>query len=224
MMNRAKCSECGLVNFASSDACRRCGAALLPDAPAFAPAVGAPAFHGRGLGRWVLWILGVTTIILAIAYASLLVTSHGLSPEERRLVMAAVDVIDRAGYSRESFVMRHLVRYRSTDNWWNRYVGHFTAYAATNFPFGIVTLYPTFFKYPVDDIERATILLHESSHLFGEREEAALQRVWIEKEKLGWTSARYGHTRVWKNTREWTAGSVPLLFRCGEDGQSDCLD
>jgi hypothetical protein len=133
-------------------------------------------------------------------------------------------VLDQAGFSREAFTLSHVVSYRRTDNWWNRYVGHQTAYAATNFPFGVVTLYPAFFKYPVDDTERATILLHESYHVLGDREEAALQRVWIEKRRLGWTSSRYDHTRVWKNTREWTSAAVPNLFRCGEDRQSDCLD
>jgi hypothetical protein len=53
---------------------------------------------------------------------------------------------------------RRVVSFRRTDNWWNRYVGHPTAYEATNFPFAVMTIYPTFFKYPVDDIERATIL------------------------------------------------------------------
>ena len=162
--------------------------------------------------------------ILIGCYVSLLASSDALSPEERQVVMNAVSELERAGFSRESLALRHVVSYRSTDNWWNRYVGHQTAYAATNFPFAVVTLYPTFFKYPVDDIERATILLHEAYHVFGEAEEAALQKVWIRKQKLGWTSLQYSHTRVWKNTREWTAGGVPLLFRCGPDGRSVCLD
>ena len=222
-MNRMKCTACGVVNFASSEICRCCGAELLPDAAEPKPAA-VPVEAGRSFGRSMLWILGVTAAILISFYASLLFSSQGLSIAERQIVMNAIGALERAGFSTESLVLRHLVSYRSTDNWWNRYVGHQTAYAATNFPFGVVTLYPTFFKYPVDDIERATILLHESYHLRGEREEAALQRVWIEKQKLGWTSVRYSHTRVWRNTREWTAGSVPLLFRCGQDRQSDCLE
>jgi hypothetical protein len=50
--------------------------------------------------------------------------------------------------------VRTVVSYRRTDNWWNQYVGHHAAYAATNFPFGVVTLYPAFFRYAVDDTER----------------------------------------------------------------------
>ena len=222
-MSRSKCLACGVINFANSESCRRCGAELPPAGLDLRPAAVA-IDDGRGFGSWFLWILAVTTTILISCYASLLVSSDGLSAEERQLVSSAIDELDRAGFSRESFALRHLVSFRSTDNWWNNYVGHQTAYAATNFPFAVVTLYPTFFKYPIDDIERATILLHESFHLLGGDEKEALQGVWIEKRKLGWTSLRYSHTRVWKNTREWTSGTVPLLFRCGADGQSDCLE
>jgi len=222
-MSSTKCHACGVINFANSQTCRRCGTELqlaeIDVQPAAVPIAG-----GRGFGRWVLWIFSVTAIILISCYVSLLASSDGLSAEERQLVTGAIDELDRAGFSRESFALRHLVSFRSTDNWWNDYVGHQTAYAATNYPFGVVTLYPAFFKYPVDDIERATILLHESYHLLGGDEAEALQGVWIEKHKLGWVSTRYSHTRVWKNTREWTSGSVPLLFRCGADGQSDCLE
>ena len=138
--------------------------------------------------------------------------------------MSAIVVLEQAGFSREAFTLGHVVSYRRTDNWWNWHVGHQTTYAATNFPFGVVTLYPAFFKFPVDDTERATILLHESHHVFGESEEAALQRVWFEKRRLGWTAPQYSHTRVWKNTREWTLTAVPKLFTCGDDRRSDCLE
>jgi hypothetical protein len=222
-MNRVKCSACGLMNFATGETCRRCAVELPLPQREFQP-LSAAVEASRGFDRWVLWIGGVTAIVLISCYVSLLLSSQGLSIEERRIVMDAISALEKADFVTESLVLRHLVSYRSTDNWWNRYVGHQTAYAAVNFPFGVVTLYPTFFKYPVDDIERATILLHESYHLLGQREEAALQRVWIQKRRLGWTSVRYSHTRVWKNTREWTAGTVPLLFTCGRDGQSDCLE
>jgi hypothetical protein len=222
-MSRTKCHACGVINFANAVACRRCGAEL-PAEPIAVEASAAPIDEGRSFGRWVLWIVGVTAAILIGCYMSLIVSSEGLGVEERQVVAKAIGELELAGFTRESVSLRHLVSYRSTDNWWNRYVGHQTAYAATNFPFAVVTLYPAFFKYPVDDVERATILLHESYHLLGEGEGAALRRVWIAKARLGWTSARYSHTRVWKNTREWTAGSVPVLFRCGSDGQSDCLE
>ena len=172
----------------------------------------------------MLWIFGVVATILTTAYASLLLTSEPVTPHERQVLMEAIQVLDGAGFSREASALRRVVSFRRTDNWSNRYVGHPTAYAATNFPFAVMTIYPTFFKYPVDDIERATILLHESYHLFGDDEKFALRRVWLVKDRLGWTSLGYGHTRVWKNTREWTLAEIPSMFTCGEDGQSDCLD
>ena len=47
-MNRMKCSACGVVNFANSETCRRCGAELLSDAPELKPAAG-PVEEGRSL-------------------------------------------------------------------------------------------------------------------------------------------------------------------------------
>jgi hypothetical protein len=221
-MNSVKCTGCGLVNFATNDVCRRCGTGVFPE-PRQIEAPSASDGTERGFWQWLLWAFGTTVTILAIAYASLLVTSDGLTSDERATVMDAVAVLEHANFSKEARALRHLASFRSSDHWWNRYVGHPTAYAATNFPFGVVTLYPAFFALPVDDIERATILLHESHHLFGEGEQEALQYVWIAKKQLGWTSARYRHTRVWRNTREWTVGTVPNLFTCG-GGQDDCLE
>jgi hypothetical protein len=162
--------------------------------------------------------------ILTTAYASLLVTSEGLTSDERRMVAQAIVVLEQNGFTREASALSYLAIFRRTDNWWNQYVGHQTAFAATNFPFGVVTLYPAFFRFPVDDTERATILLHEASHLFGGREEEALQLVWESKRRLGWTEARYGATRVWKNTREWTKDAIPAFFGCGPDNESDCFE
>jgi hypothetical protein len=221
-LNSIKCTGCGLMNFAASPTCRRCDTPLA--AHPEPPLVPAATYHGRSFGRWLIWIAGVTLTILVTAYASLLVTSQPLSAHERQVVTNAILVLDEAGFSSEASALRHLVSFRQTDNWWNRYVGHPTAYAATNFPFAVITIYPAFFRFPVDDTERATILLHESYHLFGDDEKFALQRVWLAKERLGWTSLRYSHTRVWKNTREWTVGAVPSMFTCGDDGRSDCLE
>ena len=222
-MNSTKCTSCGLVNFVNDEACRRCGGHLMAG---YAPLTDRVEVHDdrRGFWEYILWASGVTITILGLGYGSLLYTSEPLTADERKVVTDAVRVLDESGFSQQTFALRHLVSFRRTDHWWNRYVGHQTAYAATNFPFGIVTLYPTFFKYPVDEREHATILLHESYHLFGDGEEKALERVWKEKQRLGWTAARYGSTRVFKNTREWTSGSVPSLFTCGADGQSDCLE
>jgi hypothetical protein len=181
-------------------------------------------FGGRTFGRWVRWVLGVVVAVVTTMYLSLLLTSDGLTPEERTVVMDAIALLESRGFEREVRPLRRVVSFRRTDNWWNAYVGHDTAYASTNFPFGVVTLYPAFFRYPLDDVERAAILLHEAYHVYGEREEVILQRVWLRKRQLGWTGGLYGDSRVWKNTREWTAAAVPPLFACGRDGRSDCLD
>ena len=176
----------------------------------------------RSLGQWILWIAGVTVVILLSAYGSLLVTSDGLDAEQGAAVRRAIGVLKQNGFSREVSVLDRFVAWRSTDNWWNEYVGHQRAYAATNFPFAVVTVYPPFFTVAIDDVERAAILLHEAYHVLGDDEEQVLRHVWLAKQRIGWTNERYAHTRVWRNTREWTAGTVPGLFRCGLDGQSDC--
>ena len=67
----------------------------------------------------------------------------------------------------EVFLLDRMTSFRATDHWWNEHVGHGQAYAATNFPFQIMTLYPAFFERSADDVERAIILLHEAQHLRG---------------------------------------------------------
>jgi len=229
-MPNSKCSQCGLVNFAGAAACKRCGAELCaPEVPAAAHA--APealteesAGAGRSLPRRALAGLGLSALILFGWYLSLLATSERASYSQRELVERAVGQIERAGLTRDAFLLRHLAAYRTSDNWWNRATGHAEAYAATNFPFEIVTLYPDFFAYATDDAERAVILLHEARHLGGAGEEEALATVWRDKWKLGWTREKYGQTRVWKNVSEFTRRYAPKLFRCGSDGQQDCTE
>jgi len=138
------------------------------------------------------------------------------------MVMRSISLLDRAGFSREVLMLRHFANYRATDNWWNRSLGHGDAYAATNFPLGVLTLYPPFFTVAVDDTERAAVLLHEAQHMWGSGEEVALERAWRGKLRLGWTVDKYGETRVWSNVKDWTRAGVPTLFRCGVDSLSDC--
>ena len=161
-------------------------------------------------------------MLLIIWYVSLLVSSDGLQPDQRAKVEAGITFLEQHGFDREVFVLRHLTTFRSSDSWWNRYLGHRDAYAATNFPFEIVTLYPEFFEVPVDDCERAAVLLHESRHLLGDGEEAALMTTWKNKRRLGWTSDRYRQTRVWDATERLTKAQFPYMFQCGSDSQSDC--
>ena len=255
-MSKSKCTNCGLVNFASAFECKRCGASLEAgdkgQAPPHAFEAGRAfeaghAFEGRafedrratfedseefdevekprrGLLTRVAWILTVTCAVIVAWHASLLLTSDAATMNQRLQVRGAVEIIESRGFAREAFLLKRLTCFRTTDNWWNKSVGHGEAYAATNFPFEVVTLYPEFFKYPTDDTERAVVLLHEARHLAGADEREALVSVWRDKARLGWTREKYEHTRVWKNVTEITQRFAPELFTCGEDGRRDCAE
>ena len=221
-MSSKKCSQCGLVNFASELECRRCGTFLgsrdrVPDDVTEESKSGK-----RSLRKKLLWIAGATFSALLLCYVSLLASSERLTGEQKQIVYRAIAVLEQNGFKGDVFMLRHFASFRNTDNWWNKYLGHREAYAATNFPFEIVTLYPEFFAISVDDNERAVMLLHESYHLFGYGEVATLEGVWRNKSRLGWTADKYSQTKVWKNTIELTRNNVPQLFQCGPDGQSDC--
>ncbi len=220
-MNRNKCLRCDLVNVAQDKTCRRCGASLYGEELPGSSAVDEPV-QPRRIHHRLIWITGTTVVLLYVFYMSLLLTSTDLEYEQTQTVNRAIALLEQKGFGSRVFVLRSLVKYRSTDSWWNQSVGHHDAYAATNFPFEIMTLYSEFFLVAVDDEERAAILLHESYHLQGAGEETALERVWRDKERLGWTADKYGQTKVWKNTRDLTMTLVPSLFICGADGKSDC--
>ena len=234
-MNNRKCPGCGLVNFSSASECKRCSAPLEPAFAcasfdtATAPTSGFEDAHKEGKGRRslkrrALAVLGVTFALLVGCHASLLFTSTAATYDEREQVGRAVGLIEQGGFTREAFLLRRLTNFRTTDNWFNRYAGHANAYASTNFPFEIVTLYPDFFRYPVDDVERAVILLHEARHLAGANEEEACDSVWRDKARLGWTQEKYGKTRVWQNVTEVSRRHAPKLFDCGDDGEQDCYE
>lgn len=176
----------------------------------------------RSFLKRLAWVIGATMTVLIVFYLSLLLTSDGLQPGQRDQVNRAIAVLDEKGFSREAFVLKYLSSFRASDNWLNAYVGHRDAYAATNFPFEVVTLYPDFFSLPADDIERAAVLLHEARHLLGDGEEAALEMTWKNKRQLGWTAEKYGQTRVWDATEDLTRGRFAYMFQCGADEQADC--
>ena len=224
--SRRKCAGCGLVNASADEQCRRCGTALLVEKVSDSVYVDEPSQtkpKKRSFLKRVTWILGATGVLLIVFYASLLFSSNGLNTEQHEKVQRAIALLRARGFSREAFVLRRLASFRTTDNWLNAYVGHRDAYAATNFPFELVTLYPEFFEVPVDDCERAAVLLHEARHLLGDGEDAALEATWKGKQQLGWTSANYKQTRVWDATMRLTKARFPYMFQCGPDGQSDCL-
>jgi hypothetical protein len=180
-----------------------------------AAASGSRSWRNPTAGQQAIAITIVTLAILLAARTSLILTSEDLDWVQRERVDAAVALLRDRGFDKEAFVLGHVAHYRRSDNWWNRYVGHGEAYAATNFPFEVVTLYPRFFRVAVDDTERAVILLHEAQHLIGHGEDATLVYVWSSKQRIGWTEPRYGATRVWRDAKDWTAQSAPALFACG---------
>lgn len=221
---RQKCADCGLVNTGADEVCRRCGAPLANvefSGPEAEPEL--PDQSGkRNFLKRVIWVISATIVILIIWYASLLLSSDGLQADQQQKVQNAITILQQQGFSREAFVLTYLTTFRSSDNWLNAYAGHRDAYAATNFPFEVVTLYPDFFDLPIDDRERAAVLLHEARHLFGDGEDAALQTTWKSKKQLGWTADKYRQTRVWDATEHLTREKFPYIFQCAPDGQSDC--
>ncbi|HYP54671.1 MAG TPA: hypothetical protein VEQ42_14070 [Pyrinomonadaceae bacterium] len=243
-MNSSKCARCGLVQFNDAGDCRRCGATLDAATPHYTPAPscdtalraadawavvssesqGGRAARGRSLFRRALAVCVATALLLVVFYVSLLESAEPLGFEQRRSVERAVARIEQAGFGRDAFFLRRLASFRATDNWWNRTFGHQDAYAATNFPFEIVTLYPDFFDITTDDTERAAVLLHEARHLGGAGEEEAFESVWRDKDKLGWTRAAYGSTPVFLNVQEFTLRHAPRLFACGPERRADCTE
>ena len=219
---RKKCAQCGLVNAAADNVCRRCGADLDVDPIVTVGDETATPKKSRGFLKRVGFVLGLTLAILIIFYLSLLFTSDGVQDTQRDQIHRSIAILEEKGFGREVFVLKYLASYRTSDNWLNAYVGHRDAYAATNFPFEVVTLYSDFFSLPVDDTERAAVLLHEARHLLGDNEETALELSWKSKRQLGWTEDKYGHTRVWDATEDLTRTRFAYMFSCGADGQTDC--
>ena len=121
-------------------------------------------------------------------------------------------------------MLEHVTTFRGSDHWLNASVAKESAYAATNFPFEIMTLYPDFFVYPVDEVERAAILLHEARHLLGDDEKEAYSFVWENRQKLGWTRYKYAASPVWSNVQLQTRDLAPGLFNCPEKNLGDCTD
>lgn len=157
-------------------------------------------------------------------YLSLIFSSKRLTYEEKQTVQRAIAVLDEKGFSTEVFLLNYLTAFRANDNWLNASVPKENAYAATNYPFEIITVYPDFFTYPVDDTERAAILLHEAQHLKGAEEKEAYKFVWENRHRLGWTQETHGNSFIWKNVRLQTREQVPELFTCPDKHYADCTE
>lgn len=212
------CLHCKLYNELNQLNCRRCGHSLQKQRNKDRTS------NPYSTPRVFMRISLLTIFFLVAWYASLTNTSEPLRIEQRQAVERAINMLQQRGFTTEASLLRRVTTFRASDHWWNRQFDHPQAYAATNFPFEVMTLYPEFFTKSVDDTERAAILLHESYHLRGAGEEKAHGEVWRLKEKLGYTANKYGNTRVWTNMRDDTMTYVPQLFTCGASGKEDCTE
>lgn len=206
-----KCPNCRLVNFADLSACARCGAVL------------AGKKGGGILIRATICVCVLVAVVLGF-YLSLIASARSLDLEQKQVLRDAIAVLKQKGFADEAVMLDYFTVFRQDDNWLNASVAKETAYAATNFPFEIVTLYPDFFTYPKDDTERAAILLHEARHLYGDDETDAYKFVWKRRHQLGWTEDKYFDSVVWKNIRKQTRDDVPELFICPENDFGDCTE
>lgn len=218
-MNK-RCPNCKLTNFHDAENCARCRFDFVQ-----VSSTGARNSFGKSkLLRRIIVCLGAVLFALTGFYLSLLVSSKPLGYDEKIVVRRALEVIQEKGFSEEAFLLKNLAAFRANDNWLNASVEKENAYAATNFPFEIVTVYPDFFTYPVDDTERAAILLHEAQHLKGAEEKEAYEFVWKNRAKLGWTKGKYKNSVIWRNVRKQTREIAPHLFVCEMSDYGDCTE
>ena len=166
------------------------------------------------------------SIVLALVafYLSLVSTSLPPAQYQRPAIDRAIALLEEKGYDDEVFLLRRTVTFRSTDHWLNNFVPKENAYASTNFPFQIVTLYPDFYTKAVDDTERAMVLLHEARHLMGENENQAYAYVWRERKKLGWTLQTHGTTESYVTIEQQTRENAPEIFNCPNKPWEDCTE
>jgi hypothetical protein len=218
-MNR-KCCQCGLANYKTAQNCIRCGSILGESENISSNQL----FLNSALTRRIAVCLLVILATVAGFYATLIVTADPLDRDQRRTVDAAIAHLERSGFTREAFLLRRLTVFRSNDNWLNASVEKESAYAATNFPFEIITLYPDFFRFSVDDTERAAILLHEAQHLKGSDEQEAYEFVWRKKARIGWNSDPYIKSVIWRETRKQTKEYMPEIFVCDHKPYGDCTE
>lgn len=220
---KKKCPNCRLINFANAANCKRCQSELIevstfdPETPA------AKSFTAKFIVRFGGLIVAILIAVFGF-YLTLIVSAKRLDYTEQQTVKTAVAQLEEEGFSREVTLLRYLTAYRATDNWLNASVEKENAYAATNFPFEIMTIYPDFFHFPQDDTERAAILLHEAQHLKGADEKEAYSFVWKNRKQLGWTKEKYFNSVVWRNVRKQTKEIAPELFTCPANEYDDCTE
>lgn len=174
--------------------------------------------------RGAVYYATILLCVLSIFHSSLLITSQPLRADEVETLDRAIDLLEARGFGREAFLLRRVTVFRNTDNWLNSLAEKDNAYAATNFPFNVITLYPDFFYKAQDDTERAMILLHEARHLQGASEHDAYGYVWRNRQQLGWTILSHGMTESYITIEILTREAVPELFTCADRLWNDCTE
>ena len=216
---KKRCPNCQLVNFPHAPECVRCRFDLIEISAEMKNSWSVAKIFKRAAV-----CAAVCFVVLLGFYFSLLLTSASLKYEEKKQIQAAVKLLGEKGFDREVFLLGYLTSFRGNDNWLNASTKSENAYAATNFPFEIMTVYPDFFVYPADDVERAAILLHEAQHLKGADEKEAYEYVWRNRRRLGWTADTHGNSIVWRNLKRQTREFAPHLFVCDWKNEDDCTD
>lgn len=165
-----------------------------------------------------------SVLAVIVLYLSLVTTSQPLTDYEKPEIDRAIAVLEEKGFETEVFLLRNTTTFRRSDHWLNGMVFTEPAYAATNFPFQIVTVYSDFYVKAADETERAMILLHEARHLLGDGEPEAYAYVWLHREKLGWTLSSHGTTPVFTTIEQQTREFSPELFTCPGRLWNDCTE
>jgi len=221
-MNK-KCPNCHLINYATAENCLRCRHNLREVSSFETPGQRKKSFKFTILKRVAVCLFTVL-FTLSGFYISLIVSAKRLEYDQKKSIERSILILEDKGFGKEVFLLRYLTAFRGTDNWLNASIEKENAYAATNFPVEIMTIYPDFFTYPVDDTERAAILLHEAQHLKGADEKQAYEFVWKNRKQLGWTKENYGNSIVWLNVRKQTKEVAPNLFVCQINEYADCTE
>lgn len=181
-------------------------------------------FYKSKILRRVAVCIGAILFTIFGFYLSLIGSCERLSYQEKEIVEKAIAILDEKGFSNEVFLLNYLTAFRATDNWLNASVPKENAYAATNYPVEIMTIYPEFFTVTVDDAERAAIILHEAQHLKGADEKEAYKFVWENRRRIGWTRETHGKSVIWLNVRLQTKEYAPELFNCPDKVYGDCTE
>jgi hypothetical protein len=218
-MNK-KCPNCQLVNFSSAEFCRRCNFYL---GEAEIVSVSSGFLRSKFFKRALILVFACIFALFGF-YFSLIFSADKLTHDETIMVEQAINVLEQKGFSGEVFLLRYVTAFRGNDNWLNALVVKENAYAATNFPFEIMTVYPDFFTVTMDDTERASILLHEAKHLQGADEKEAYEFVWKNRKQLGWTKETHYNSIIWRSVRKQTKEYAPNLFVCDLNEFADCTE